>query len=310
VQVSAGFQKQVSPSLAFDSDVVYVKGNFLGDNRNINLIYDPLTGYPRNPNPLAAFVPANGITRPLMNYQSITYYESNLHSDYLAIASSITKRFARRWQGGATYTVMIRADDNGTNSFGYIGATSNPFCMSCEWGRSNSFQRNTLRLNGVYQAPKGFLLSGIFYYGSGNYYSDGYATSAQYTSIVGGFFNVNRLVPNALETGTAAAAAAAIPASLADRLDGQMVVQPGQSLKRNALKGTPLYKFDIRLSKDVRIRERFHLTGMFEVFNLFNHPNYGAFQTIVNLNNFGAPQQNSSISYVPREIQLAFRASF
>jgi hypothetical protein len=311
VQGSAGFQKQVTPSLAFDSDLIYVKGNFLGDNRNINLIYDPVTGYPRNPNPLAAFVPANGITRPLMNYQGITYYESNLHSDYLAIASSITKRFARRWQGGATYTVMIRADDNGTNSFGYIGATNNPFCMSCEWGRSNSFQRNTLRLNGVYQAPKGFSLSGIFYYGSGNYYSDGYATSAQYTSIVGGFFNVNRLVPNAMETGTVAAAPVVIPASLAGRWDGPMVIAPGQTIKRNALKGTPLYKFDLRLAKEFGIPEtRIKISGMFEVFNVFNHPNYGAFQTLSNLNNFGAPQQNSSISYVPREVQLAFRAAF
>ncbi|MBV9506316.1 MAG: amidohydrolase [Acidobacteriia bacterium] len=166
--------------------------------------------------------------------------------------------------------------------------------MSCEWGCSSNFQRNTLRLNGVYQAPKGFSLSGIFYYGSGNYYSDGYATSAQYTSIVGGFFNVNRLIPNALETGSAAAAHVTIPASLAGRWDGPMVIQPGQTMKRDALEGTPLYKFDIRLAKDIRIRERFHITRMFKVFNLFNHPNYGAFQTIANLPAFGTPSRTAA----------------
>jgi hypothetical protein len=101
-----------------------------------------------------------------------------------------------------------------------------------------------------------------------------------------------------------------IPASLAGRWDGPMVTAPGQTLKRNALEGTPLYKFDIRLAKEIVFHERIRLAGMFEVFNLFNHPNYGAFQTLINLNGFGTPQQNSSISYVPREIQLAFRLSF
>jgi hypothetical protein len=89
-----------------------------------------------------------------------------------------------------------------------------------------------------------------------------------------------------------------------------MTVLPGQTLKRNALKGTALQKFDIRAQKEFVIRERLRLDGMFEVFNLFNHPNYGAFQTLVNLPAFGTPQQNSSISYVPRQIQLEFRVSF
>jgi hypothetical protein len=294
---TAGFQKQIGSSLSFDSDFVYTKGNFLGDSRNVNQFRDPVTGYPLNPNP-----PFSN-PRPTMAYQSITLYESNLFSDYAALASSITRRLKNRWQAGATYTLMFRSNDEGTNSFGYIGNVNNPFCTRCEYGRNGAFQRNTVRINAIYQGPWGLTLSGIFYYGSGNYYNPGYlAFTPQNISLAGGFFGTNRLVVGP--------APVVIPANMVDRFGGISTIPVGGLLPRNSFQGLPLYKVDMRLSKDLKIRERFVITGMLELFNVLNHPNYGGYNTTANLAGFGTPVQNASTAYVPRELQLAFRVGF
>lgn len=52
------------------------------------------------------------------------------------------------------------------------------------------------------------------------------------------------------------------------------------------------------------------VSGIAEVFNLFNHANYGNYQTLVDTPTFGQPVQNSSGTYQPRSGQLAFKVSF
>jgi hypothetical protein len=53
-----------------------------------------------------------------------------------------------------------------------------------------------------------------------------------------------------------------------------------------------------------------------EVFNLFNHNNYGSYNTTLSATNpaatalFGTPLQNTGNAYVPREAQLGFRFGF
>jgi len=58
--------------------------------------------------------------------------------------------------------------------------------------------------------------------------------------------------------------------------------------------------WDLRLSKDVRLARTLRVTGIAEVFNLFNHANYGAYNGQVNSVTFGAPAQNLVNSYLPR----------
>jgi hypothetical protein len=67
---------------------------------------------------------------------------------------------------------------------------------------------------------------------------------------------------------------------------------------------------DLRVSKDVRLVRNLRVTGIAEVFNLFNHANYGAYNGQVNSATFGAPAQNLVNSYLPRVVQFAFRFSF
>jgi hypothetical protein len=53
-----------------------------------------------------------------------------------------------------------------------------------------------------------------------------------------------------------------------------------------------------------------------EVFNLFNHANYGSYATSLSATNaattalFGQPQQSAGNAYLPREAQLGFRIGF
>ena len=50
--------------------------------------------------------------------------------------------------------------------------------------------------------------------------------------------------------------------------------------------------------------------GIVEVFNLFNHRNYGNYVTTINAANFGAPVAQDNVAYKPRQFQLGFRATF
>ena len=73
---------------------------------------------------------------------------------------------------------------------------------------------------------------------------------------------------------------------------------------------TPLHKVDLRLQKEFRFPGRARLTLTGEVFNLFNHDNYGSFVTIINNASFGQPRQSLGNAYVPRSGQLGFRFAF
>ncbi|HEY7386943.1 MAG TPA: carboxypeptidase regulatory-like domain-containing protein [Bryobacteraceae bacterium] len=315
LQATGGFQKQIGNSWSFDSDFVFFKGSHLAWSRDINSFYDPASGYPVNANPPKGPVNPAGASniRPNPNFQGITYFESNLISEYMAVASSITKRFSSRWQAGITNTIMIKNNDEGsgglpTQGFSEIANINNYYCPSCSWGRSPSFQRDTFRFNGVYQGPWGLNFSGIIYIGTGTYWNDSFVAPAGKYALQAGQFGDNLLVNS--PTAAAGSVAATIPTNVQSRFSGPAQILYGSQLPRDGLKGLPLYKTDFRLSKDFKFRERLVFTAMAEGFNLFNHPNYGSYQTVVNLPGFGNPVQNTSISYVPREFQFAFHVSF
>ena len=99
----------------------------------------------------------------------------------------------------------------------------------------------------------------------------------------------------------------AIPASLVDRFDGSSVIATGAVAPRNALHGTPLHKVDLRVQEQIKLAGKVRLTLLGEVFNVFNHANYGSFVTIINNSTFAQPRQSLSNAYVPRSGQLGFR---
>ena len=87
-------------------------------------------------------------------------------------------------------------------------------------------------------------------------------------------------------------------------------IAPGDIAPRNALQGLPLHQVDLRFIKDINLPGGVKVTGIAEVFNLFNHRNYGAYNAQINSPTFGHPRQNLLNAYQPRVAQLAFRVGF
>jgi hypothetical protein len=52
------------------------------------------------------------------------------------------------------------------------------------------------------------------------------------------------------------------------------------------------------------------IDGMAEVFNLFNHTNYGSYTVNESSAAYGRPSFNANVAYQPRMLQLGFRVAF
>jgi hypothetical protein len=160
-QSTLGFQNQVGQAMAFDADLTYYRGYFLGQQRDPNLFYDPDTGYNKHPRVFG---------RPNPDYGAIVLYESVGKSDNLSLATSFTRRYRNNFQGALTYTLMFSRNDTGTSGQNYGGTVNNHFCIPCDWGRALDFQRHTLRANAIYRMPWNVTLAGAYFFGSGNYF--------------------------------------------------------------------------------------------------------------------------------------------
>lgn len=292
LQYSIGFQKQFGQNLSIDSDLVGYR--FLHDQRDydVNLFYNPATGYEENPTTFG---------RPNPAYGPVWLTVSTGRRNYQALANSFKHRMSHNLQAGATYTIIFHMmDDNLSGSGATSGPANNQFnYLAGEWARSTDFQRHTIRTYALWQLPKGFSFSPILYYGSGNYF----VTSMSTTDFGEGTNRINTGPP------------ITIPAAVLAQFDGPSVIPTGGLVPRDALKGLPLLRLDVRLSKTFNIGERFKVELIPEVFNLTNHANYGNYVSNVNLATFGQPLQvtafsGSGTAYVPRTAQMGARVTF
>ncbi len=296
-QSSIGFQKQLNAVTGVEADLTHY--DEYRDTRSIdaNLAFDPATGYNR---PVSA-------GRPNPAWGQVLAFTSDGRKDQTQISTALNRRLQKNFQAGVTYTLMLAMHDDGT--LGYTNPTANnPFdYLSGEYATSTDFQRNTIRAWTLYQFPWGLSTSVSYFYGSGNRFNATIATTPY------GKTGNNRL--NLTNAG-GPSSTIIIPAAVADRFDGPTTITSGMVIPRNALKGLPMHKVDLRLTKDVRFVGTFKASLIGEVFNLFNHANYGSYNMSLSPTNaaqtarFGTPVQNTNNAYVPRSGQLAFRLSF
>lgn len=284
-----GLQKQMSSVLGFEMDLTHWREYNRQEARDINVVEDPNTGYP------ASGVFADPAWGPIL------WLESQGKADYLGLANALTRRFANGFQAGATYTLVLYQHDNTPPGFG--PSADNPLRPNdpTEWARAQDYQRHTLRFNGIWTPGWGIMVSGAYQFGSGTHYQ---------TTVGGNPFGKSRAAlgfPNRLYIG---AAPFTINTSRAgDRYKGPTVLNPGDRVPRNALQGRSIQKVDLRLAKTFRLRN-VQLQGIAEVFNVFNHENFGRYNAVVTSPLFGAPLQNLGNAYSPRTGQLAFRVQF
>lgn len=291
-----GFQKQLGEVMAVDADLTHWRGYNWGRQRDPNLFFDPATGYNMNPSRAG---------RPDPKFSQIQWLESNGKADYLALATSFTRRYRNNFQANVAYTLMFYMHDN-TTGFQYQG--NNPFRPDDEWARATDFQRHTLRFNAIYRLPWDFSLAGAYLYGSGNYYQTTVALNPF------GHTGTTRLnsgaTPLVIPESVVTSSSNSELVPVRDRFDGPDAIAPGAIAPRNALRGLPLHKVDLRITRDINLPGGIKLTGIAEVFNLFNHANYGAYNTQINSPTFGQPRQNALNAYLPRVWQFAGKISF
>ncbi len=278
-QGSIGMQRQVGTAMAFESNVVFTGGRMEEYSENINLTYNPATGanYPSTDLARRAF-PLFGPVQMAMR---------GGRSNYVGWENSLTKRLSDRWQATVTYTLGQLKDSKGAPHHWSVASgkltreeISFPLAADIgdEYGLAATDQRHRAVFSGIYEAPLGIQLSGVYFYGSGQRFSTTYGGDLR-DQVAGS------------ETGRL-------------RPDGTIV-------PRNNLVGSPIHRVDMRLQKRFRLFDRVNADGMLELFNALNHANYGSYTTQESAGaSYGQPVFSSNISYQPRVLQLGFRLQF
>jgi hypothetical protein len=172
-QTSLGFQKQLSPVMGIDANLVYQRGYNEETVRDPNVFYNAATGWPLNP------VTAG---RPRRDYGPIRLIGTNGHSEYLILPATFTRRYRNNFQATLVYTLMFFRNDTGIGGSGYGNDQLNPFDVEFNWGRSADFARHTLRASGIWNLPLGLNLSGLY-----RYQSSGASTFSSGVDPLGGY---------------------------------------------------------------------------------------------------------------------------
>jgi hypothetical protein len=174
-----------------------------------------------------------------------------------------------------------------------------------------------LRLWTLYRFPLGISASVSYFYGSGQRFAASIA-GAPYGKPGTNRVNLTAAggATNAIVIPTTATLLNGDVIPIASRFEGNSTIASGETIPRNALVGLPLHKVDLRLTKDFKLVGTTKISLIGEVYNLFNHHNYGSYNTTLAATApattalFGQPTQNTGNAYVPRQAQFAFRLSF
>jgi hypothetical protein len=211
---------------------------------------------------------------------------------------AFTKRMSNRWQGSATYLLARQYDHQVPPTrpeCPYVSTitASGPFVCDVpialhpvlrdEW-YLNADQRHRFTFNGIWDVGYGIQLSGLYFFGDNGWATAGSGVDALLT---GANANTSRVRAN------------------------------GTIIPRNNINYSPLHRVDMRIQRRFRFGGRVGVDGIFEVFNLFNHENFGSFVTNEatvassggNLH-LGSPNFNNALAYQPRMLQLGFRTTF
>jgi hypothetical protein len=205
----------------------------------------------------------------------------------------VTKRFSNRWQFSGNYTLSQIENDEPSQPIIYQSLV--PFAvapdMGGEYGLAVTDQRHRAVFNGIWDVGRGFQLSGLYFFGSGQRQETG----------CGGD---RRDQQGASPPGRLCAAGFNVPGGIpASGVPGTVIVP------RNNFVQDSIHRVDMRLQQRIPLG-RVSLDGMLEVFNLFDRANYQSYTLDMSNQRFGQADPHTSISYAPRTIQLGFRVQF
>ena len=319
--VSIGMQHELAANMGIDSNFVFTGGRKEERRQNVNSSINPATG---------AVYPATGPTTdlahlPFPTWGPIAAEIMNGRSNYYGWENTFTKRFSSHWQANATYTLSKFYDDGG------IGAITGPYVATVDtaarittkltpysgtvapdmgpmYQLAATDQRHRATFNGIWDMGKGVQLSGLYFFGSGERRSTNWGGDQRNTGGANfGILTPATITVNGQSVATTAESLSAFCGCTASgqTFNGRFLVDRAQ------LVGKPIHRVDMRLQKRISLGGRRNLDGMIEVFNLFNHANYGSYTTTFSSGRqYGLPSQNTATAYLPRILQLGFHFGF
>jgi hypothetical protein len=291
-QASGGIQRQFRTDMSLEVNYVFTGGRREETAQQVNLTYNPATG--------ANYPFTNIATRAFPQWGAVDFELLEGRSNYHGVDVTFTKRFSHRWQGSATYTRSRFMDADPVRDQWYIGSDGlvarRPigFALAPDLGGEYALagaysgggvgaagdQPHRAVFNGIWDMGYGVQLSGIYFYGSGERFRTNFGSDLRD------------------EGGTVG-----IIGSARFRRDGTIIPRTG-------IVGDPIHRLDMRLQKRLTFGGHRQLDGLLEVFNLFNHANYGSYTINESNANYGQPAANTNLAYQPRMVQLGFRTTF
>ncbi len=239
---------------------------------------------------------SNNGCRPNASYGNNKQYQSAADSYYDGLSVSYVQRPVRWGSYRVSYTWSKAMDDVGEFFF---SSPINNFNIAQDRGRSDDDQRHRVVFTGTVHTSmnpahdrwshirNGFLLSGIL-----QYYS---------------------ALPFNITTGSNSVQGTALRPCVPGVVSCTQVL-PGTTIGRNAGVGFDSFTMNVRLSRTLRLGERFQLEGIAEAFNALNHRN-----DLIPNGTFGmgvyplAPAAGFGRATAvgdPRQVQLAMRLTF
>ena len=295
---NVNLQRQFARDMAATAGYLGSHGRDLRISRNLNQPVDGVRPF--------AVVSALSAIQPGIPLANITQVESSGFSNYDGAWLSVTKRLSRGLQFDTSYTWSKSLDTNSLNSSGF--AIQDSYDIAGEYGPSDFDARHRFVVSAIYDLP---------------FTGHALVRDWQVAAVV------QAQSGNPVNIVTTTAALNGLPNTVRPDLVGpiRIVGSPDQwfdpsafaavnrfgNLGRNAVAGPAFYNTDLSIVKTARLGAGAALQFRVDVFDLFNHPNFGPPGNIVGSPTFGKitrtrlPTGEAGSS---RQLQLAAKLTF
>jgi hypothetical protein len=293
-------QRELLPNLALMVGYFGSKGTHLRISRNIN---QPVNGV--RPFPLLS---DSSPLLPGASIGNITQIEGTGNSSYNALWVNVTRRFSRGLQFNSSYTWSKSIDYNSSSGVAGLVTVQNSYDLRNDRGLSDFDARHRLVASGIYELPF-----------KGNRIKEGWQLAAIVQLQSGNPLNV--ITTNSSVNGVANTIRPDVsgPIAIIGRPDrwfdtsGLAAVARFGSLGRNVIIGPGFNNVDFSVLKNTKLSEKTQLQFRAEVFDLFNHANFGqpgrvvGSATVAQITNTRFPTGDSGSS---RQLQFALKFIF
>jgi hypothetical protein len=322
-------QRQITSSIGLEVAYVGVKGTHLQLAQNINQplvtngIYGSTRPFPTLPltSPVipAQCAPPNPVCR-FGNFNATSQFNSAGNSNYNALWATVNKHFSRGLQFLASYTYSKALDYNSLSTGETLGL-QNAYNPRGDYGPSEFDTRHRVVLSGFYELPftSNRLVSG-WQFGVVQQAQTGSPLTP--TLAIGPGAGISLTVRPDL-TGTvqttgdparwfANKAVFVSPCVAAVPPATNPTCHPG-TLGRDAITGPDFVNTDFSVTKNTKLTEKLNLQFRTEMFDVFNHPNFGNPVLTVTSGSFGKIQSTrfpTGDFGSARQIQFAMKLLF